>query len=94
WYELLSYSVFYSVIGTCAFALFDQLHNIAVHMGWVVDKGHWINSAIFKYSFSHPERVPAIWIQIFLSLLITLSLIKYRLSENQNTLPTGLKMEP
>jgi hypothetical protein len=92
WYEILSYSVLYSVLGTCAFALFDQLHNVLTQLGWIVDKDHFINSAIFKYSFSHPERVPAIWVQVFLSMLITLSLVRYRVSAISKALPFKTEM--
>lgn len=87
-FKILRCSVFYSVISACVFALFDQIHALSVSLGWIVDKGYLINSGIFKFSFSHPERVPSVWLQVFMSLLITFNLLRYRLLETRESTPT------
>lgn len=70
--DLLNYSLATSLISTFSFTLVFILFKILIHFNIVVEKGYIISPSVFKFSFSHPERVPWIWLVTFASTYLIL----------------------
>lgn len=74
--KILSFSMKSALSGAFAFALVYLLFRALVFFGLIIEKGHIISSAVFRYSFSHPERVLGVCIIIFAALLFILKGVK------------------
>ena len=73
------YSIKLATICAVLFLTVYLLFLITVKTGLIIEKDFIINTAIFKFSFSHPERVTQTFLKVFLFLFLILTILKYRL---------------
>ena len=78
--QSLTYSLKYAAYCSIVFSLINLFYIVIVKLGLIIDKGHVYNSAIFKFSFSHPERVTLIFLTVFIGLFLTLTFVKYQIA--------------
>lgn len=73
------YSIKIATICAVLFLTVYLIFLIAVKTGVIIEKDFILNTAIFKFSFSHPERVTQTFLKVFLFLFLILSVLKFRL---------------